>query len=151
MDASRWIVLLRWPLEIGSLGLAFVPLLNVSLVWGSLPAQVALYFGATIRPRRWWSRSQVWIMPVLALIVYGFMSKASGTWAWVFRVTNDLPVDAGIPLLLKPVFAMLAIHANYMLLRIARKPRESLNGWMLWGLLLLLLTPPIALALASRY
>jgi hypothetical protein len=150
MDSSHWIVLLRWPLEIVSLGLAFVPLLSVSLVWRSLPAQVAIYFGATVRSRRWWSRAQLWIMPVLALSVYGFMSRASGTWAWVFHGTKDLPAAAETPLLFKPVFALLAIHANQMLIRIARKPPEAPNGWMLWGLMLLLITPPVVLALSAR-
>jgi hypothetical protein len=150
MDLLRWIVLLRWPLEVVALGLAFVPALNVSLAWASLPAEVTIYFGPTIRSHRWWSRSQLWVMPVLALIVYGFMSRASGTWGWVFHGTKGLPPAAEIPLLLKPVFGLLAIHANYMLLRIAREPREALNGWMLTGLVVLLLAPPVILGLGVR-
>jgi hypothetical protein len=89
-------------------------------------------------------------MPVLALSVYGFMSRASGTWAWVFHGTKDLPAAAETPLLFKPVFALLAIHANQMLIRIARKPPEAPNGWMLWGLMLLLITPPVALGPLAR-
>ena len=150
MDLSRWIVLLRWPLEVVALGLAFVPALNVSLAWASLPAEVTICFGPSIRSHRWWSRSQVWVMPVLALVAYGFMSKASGTWAWVFQGAKGLPPAAEIPLLLKPVFALLAIHANYMMLRIARRPRESLNGWMLGGLIVLLMAPPVILGIAAR-
>jgi hypothetical protein len=63
---------------------------------------------------------------------------------------NDLPATAEIPLLLKQVFALQTIPVNQMLIRLALKQAETLNGWMLWGLMLLLFAPPVVISFAIR-
>lgn len=149
MDLLGLSVLLRWPLEIVSFGLALSPLLSVALAWASLPPSIPVHFGITGRPDRWRPRAQAWLLPVMALIVYGFMSQASGTWAWALQGRADLPAGAEIPLLIKPVIALLMACANAMLTRVARKQADALNGWLLWGLMILLLTPPFAISIAT--
>ena len=90
------------------------------------------------------------MLPIVALIVYGLMSQASGTWAWVLHGSTDLPAGAEIPLILKPVIGLLMLLANQMLMSVARKQSEALNGWLRCGLMLLLISPPFALSLAAR-
>ena len=150
MDLLGLIALLRWPLEIVAFGLALAPLLSVILAWASLPAQIPIRFTMSGQPDRWGSRAQAWILPVLALVVYAFMSHASGTWAWVLDPKTDLQAGAEIPLLLKPVIALLMAYANQMLIRLARKQTDALNGLLLWGLMILLIAPPFALSLATH-
>lgn len=143
------VVLLRWPLELLAFVLALSPLMSVLLALPSLPSRIPTHFGAYGRPDRFGSRAWVWILPVLALVVYGFMSEASGTWAWVFGTRLDFPAGAEFPLLLKSGIALLMIYANQMLIRVARKQDEAINGWLLVGLMLLLVASPIALSVAA--
>ena len=145
-----FILLLRGPLEIASFGLALAPLLSVSLAYGSLPRHIPVHFGINGRPDRMGSRNRAWILPLLVLAVYAFMSHASGTWAWAFHGRTELPSGGEIPLLLKPVIGCLMSYANEMLIRIARKEADALNGWMLWGLMILLVAPPFALSVLAH-
>ena len=78
------------------------------------------------------------------------MSQASGTLAWLLEGRTDLQPGAEIPLLLKPVIALLMAYANEMLIRVARKQTDALNGLLLWGLMILLVAPPFALSLATH-
>jgi Protein of unknown function (DUF1648) len=149
MDLSRWIFLLRWPLEIVSFGLALAPLLSVLVAWASLPAHIPVHFGSTGGTDCRGGRAQAWILPVMALVVYGFMSEASGTWAWALHGRTDLPAGAEILLILKPAIALLMVYANQMLILAARKQAEALNGWLLCGLMMLLIAPPFALSFAA--
>ena len=150
MDLMGLIVVLRWPLEIVAFGLALVPVLSLLLAWGSLPSQIPAHFGPTGHPDRWSSRSQLWILPVLALVVYGFMSEASGTWAWVLDGRMDLSAGAEIPLLFKPVVGLLIAYSSEMLIRIARKQGEVPNGWFMCGFMMLLLASPLALSVVAH-
>ncbi len=150
MDWARWIELLRYPFEIVSLGLAVAPALMVLQAWATLPKQIPVRFGATGRPDRWGSRARAWVLPLLALIVYGFMSRATGTWAWVLDSRAELPAGSELLMILKPSIALLMMNATGMLIRVARRDEESLNGWLLWGLMILLVTPPLALSMAVR-
>ncbi len=140
---------LRWPIEIISFGLALWPLLSVALVWSSLPTRIPVHFAAAGHADRWRPRAQAWILPLMALIVYGCMSQSSGTWAWAFYGEPGLPSGAEYPLLLKPVIALLMIYVNSMLIRQARRQSVLLNGWLLTGLMTLLLTPPLAISFVT--
>jgi hypothetical protein len=143
------VALLRWPLEIVAFALAFAPVLSVLIAWTSLPKQVPLHLGYSQRPDRWGSRARIWILPVLALVVYGFMSAASSTWAWAFFGRLDLPAGAEIPLLLKPVVGLLIVYANEAFIRVVRAQEEVPNGWLLSGVMVLLLASPLALSLVA--
>lgn len=148
MDIGFWIVLARGPLEIIAFGLAIIPAAMVSLAWRSLPRQVPVRFGITGRPDRWGGRGQAWILPVLALIVYALMSTVTGTWAWMMDSSARVPDGTEILLVIKPVIAYLMIRATGMLIRIARDDQESLSYWLLWGLMAILVAPPLALTVA---
>ena len=146
MDLTFWIAFARGPLEIISLGLAIFPAIMVMQAWGSLPRHIPVHFGITGRPDRWVGRGQAWILPLLALAVYAVMSSATGTWAWVLDNRTEMPSGSEILLLARPVIAFLMIRVTTLLVRIARKEEESLNSWMLWGLMALLVAPPVALS-----
>lgn len=150
MDLVRWIALLRYPLEIGSVLLAFAPALMVLQAWTTLPRQIPIRFSASGRPDRWGSRAQAWILPLFSLVVYGYLSRTTGTWAWIGDSNADVPAGAEILLILKPFFAFLMVHATGMLIRVARREEEALNGWLMAGLMILLVTPPLALSMAVR-
>ena len=150
MDLMGFILLLRGPLEITAFGLALAPMLSVAVAWGSLPRHIPVHFGVNGRPDRMGSRNRAWILPLLALAVYAFMSRATGTWAWAFEGRVDLPAGGEIPLLVKPVIGLLMAYSNEMLIRIARKEADALNGWMMWGLMILLVAPPCALSALAR-
>jgi hypothetical protein len=83
---------------------------------------------------------------MLALLVYGVMSQASGTWACLLQGRADLPDGAVIPLLLKPVFALLMVYVNAMSIRVARRQVDAPNSLLVWGLITLLVAPPLALS-----
>lgn len=142
--------LLRWPLEIVAFGLALAPLLSVLIAWTSLPSPVLVHFDPTRRRDRRSNRARLWILPVVALVVYGFMSEASGTWAWAFSGRLDLPAGAEIPLLLKPLMALLIAYANEMFIRVVRAEEELPNGWLMSGLTLIMLASPLALSVVTR-
>jgi len=144
------IALLRWPLEIVAFGLALAPFFSVLLAWTSLPRQVLVHFGPTRRSDRWGSRARIWVLPVVALVVYGFMSVASGTWVWAFSGRPELPAGAEIPLLLKPVMALLIAYANEMFIHVVREQEEVPNGWLMSGLTLLVLASPLALSVVTH-
>lgn len=146
MDLWRWLILLRGPLEIITFGLALYPLLSVALAWSSLPRQFPVHFGSAGQPDRWVGRARLWVLPVLALLVYSVMSQAAGTWAWLFHGRADLPDGAVIPLLLKPVFALLMAYVNEMSIRVARRQVDAPNSLLVWGLITLLVAPPLALS-----
>lgn len=150
MDLARWIELLRYPLEIGAFGLAIAPTLIVMQAWPFLPTRIPVGFGATGHPARWGRRALAWILPLLALIVYGYLSGATGTWAWVMDRTARIPDGSEMLLILKPGIALLMMNATEMLTRVARKKEESLNGWLLWGLMALMLAPPLALSFVAH-
>ena len=82
------------------------------------------------------------------MIVYALMSTATGTFAWIMNTNSELPYGTEVLLLLKPIIAFLMIRATAMLIRIARDKQESLSCWMLWGLMAILVAPPIALTMA---
>ena len=147
MDIGFWIVLARGPLEIIALGLALFPAVLVLLAWTSLPRQIPIRFAITGRPDRWGGRGQAWILPLAALIVYALMSTATGTWAWMMNTSSELPYGTEILLVIKPVIAFLMIRATAMLIRIAKDNRESLSCSMLWGLMAILVAPPLALTM----
>jgi hypothetical protein len=148
MDIGFWIVLARDPLEIIALGLAILPAAMVLLAWTSLPKRIPVRFSLTGQPDRWGGRGQAWILPLAALIVYALMSTATGTWTWMMDTSSALPYGTEVLLLLKPVIAFLMIRATAMLIRIARDKQESLSCAMLWGLMAILVAPPIALTMA---
>lgn len=150
MSLLGLVIWARWPLEILSFAFAISPILSAIFTWHSLPRRIPVLFGDGRGPARHGSRSQVWILPVLALVVYGFMSQASGTWAGLLHLDWDLPSGAVIPLLLKPVVGVIMAYSNEMLIRIAREQSEGVNGWLLWGLMLLLFAPPFALSMVAR-
>ena len=120
MDLMGLIAILRWPLEI----VAFAP-------------------------DRWGSRARVWILPALALVVYGFMNQVSGTWAWAFLGNMELPAGAEFPLLFKAVIGLLMAYSNAMLIRVFRSQEEAPSGWYLCGFTMLVLASPLALSVVA--
>lgn len=150
MDSARLIEVLRYPLEFIALGLAFAPALFVLQCWDSLPRQIPVRFTSAGRPDGWASRGWALGLPLIALIVYGVMSQATGTWAWVIDRRAEIPNGSEILIFLKPGFGFLIVSATGMLMRVARREEESLNGWLLWGLMTLLVTPPLVLSMVVR-
>jgi hypothetical protein len=145
MDLWRWLFLIRGPLEIVTFGLALSPLMSVSLSWSSLPKRFPVHFGVWGRPDRWVGRARLWVLPVLALLIYGVMNQASGTWEWLLYGRADLSDGAAVSLLLKPLLALLMVHANEMSIRVARSETDAPNSLLVWGLMMLLVAPPLAL------
>ncbi len=150
MDWARFTELLRYPLEIVSLGLALAPALIVLQSRVVLPRQVLAGYGAMGRSAPRGKGAYTWILSLIALIVYGFMSHATGTLAWVIDRSADVPAGAEILLLLKPLIGFLIIYATGTLVRSARKEEESVNGFLVWGLMSLMVAPPLALSMVVR-
>jgi hypothetical protein len=151
MDWANLISLLRYPLEILAAGLAVAPALIVWQARGYSPDPMPDPYGI-LRPssRRGGGRRRPWILPLLALIVYGAMSEATGTLAWVADRTATIPNGAEILLAFKPCVALLMVSVTLMVTHADRREDESLGGMLLVGLLILLVAPPLAMAVAMR-
>ena len=150
MDWVRLLELLRYPLETIAFVVALTPALMVLQSWTALPILIPTHFTAGGHPDRWGSRMRAWVLPLVAVMVYAVMCRATGTWAWVNDSKAGIPSGAEILLFLKPGFGLLMMQATAVLIRVAKGEAESLNGWLLWGLMLLLVTPPLALSMAVR-
>lgn len=150
MDLTFGIAFLRGPLEMISFGLALAPAFIVLQASGSVPPKVPLHFGGAGNPDRWISRRFAWIQPVLALIVYGVLSKSTGTWAWILNRNAETREGWLGLLLLKAGVGLLITYVSAMMMRIARREAEPLNGWLLWGLVILMLAPPLAVSLSAH-
>lgn len=150
MNPLSWVVEFRWPLEIASVVLAVVPLLIVLRAWDTLPEEIPAHFGITGKPDRWGGRWQIWILPVLALVMYGAFSFATGTWDLLLGRPHDLPRGMELLVLMKPLICLMLSYLMWATVRVARKEAEGLNLWIMFGLLALLLTPGIALAWLAK-
>jgi|GEM_PF-1076476 len=150
MDPHAWFAVLRLPIEIVAACLAVLPALLLLRAWGTLPGEVPVHFGATGRPDRWGGRWQTWILPAVALFIYGAFSGATGAWKWLLGRPGD-PAPGTEPLLLIRILVeLLLTYITWGTIRVARKEAEALDWRILWGLVLLTVAPAVLLPLLRR-
>ena len=150
MGIQSWIVALRWPLEIAALVFALAPLLILLRAWDTLPERIPAHFGITGRPDRWGGRWQAWIVPVISIFMYAVFSTISGTWNWLVGQPATLPIDIQPLIVLKPGIGLLMSYTTWMTVRVARKEADSLNVFVLFGLIALIMAPVLLLAATAH-
>lgn len=141
MDLRGWVAVLRLPIEITAAGLAVMPSLLLLRAWSSLPDEIPVHFGFSGYPDNWGSRYQAWIVPGVALIIYGAFSHASGTWGWMLGRQPEVPHGVEPLLMMRLPIDLLMTYITWGSIRVARKEAEALNATILWGLVLLMLAP----------
>lgn len=153
MIPLSWIPALRRPLEIIALVAAILPLLIVLRAWDTLPEQIPAHFGITGRPDRWGGRWQAWLLPVVSLAVYVFLSVMSGTWGWLMGHGSPSMRGEALALLLwiKLMEGLVFTYIVSMTVRIARQEAERLNGWVIGALIILTGAPPALLAILKSH
>jgi len=143
MELQSLISDLRWPLEILALAFAVAPLLILLWAYDSLPERIPMHFGITGRADRWDSKSQAWIIPLIAILMYAGLSVITGTWPFLQGLSVPVP-DSLQPLVaMKPGILMLFTYVIRMMVRIARGQAERLHPLALYGLLLFSLAPAL--------
>ena len=150
MSPSSWFDLLRLPLELVALIAAFAPFLIVIQSWGSLPELVPTHFGISGRPDRWGRRWQIWILPVLAPVMYTVFSVTTHTLPWS-GLDSHLPeslLRAMVPL--KALICLELSYVSWMTVRVARKQAERLNSFLLLGMILLSIAPVLFAVLTEH-
>jgi hypothetical protein len=150
MDLHGWIAALRLPIEIVAACLAILPALLLLRAWSSLPDEVPAHFGFSGRPDRWGGRWQVWVIPVVALVIYGAFSTSSGTWGWLLGRQSELPRGMEPLLLMRLPIDLLMTYITWGTIRVALKEAEGLSTPVLLGLLLLTVAPVLLLAVAKH-
>ena len=141
MDLHDWVAVSRLPIEIVAACLAVMPSLLLLRAWNSLPDEIPVHFGFSGRPDRWGGRWQAWIVPCVALAIYGAFSTAGGTWGWMLGRRSELPRGIEPLLLIRMFVDLLMTYITWGSIRVARKEAEGLNLVVLLGLLLLTLAP----------
>ena len=153
MDPLSSIVAWRWLLEIIAGVACLLPLLIILRAWDTLPDEIPTHFGITGRPDRWGGRWQAWLLPVVSLAVYVFLSVISGMWGWLMgRATPSMPGEAlALLLWIKLMEGLVFSYIVSMTVRIARQEAERLNGWMMGALIVLTGAPPALLAILKGH
>ena len=153
MNPLSWIVAWRGLLEIIAGVAGILPLLIVLRAWDTLPEQIPTHFGISGRPDRWGGRWQAWLLPVVSLAVYVFLSVMSGMWGWLMGRAS-LSMQGEAPALLLWIKLMEGLVFSYIVLmtvRIARQEAERLNGWVMGALIVLTGAPPALLAILKGH
>jgi hypothetical protein len=145
MDLHSWIAVLRLPIEIVAACLAVLPALLLLRAWSSLPEEIPAHFGISGRPDRWGGRWQAWIVPLVALVIYGAFSTATGAWNWLLGRQTELPHGIEPMLLMRVPIELLMTYITWGTIRVARKEAEGLSTPVLCGLILITIAPAIAL------
>lgn len=143
MDLHGWVAVLRLPIEISAVCLAVMPSLLLLRAWSSLPDEVPVHFGMSGHPERLGPRWQAWIIPLVALIVYGAFSQASGAWHWMLGGQTELPSALDAVVLMRLPTGLLMSYITWGTIHVARKEAETLNPQILWILISLILGPVI--------
>jgi hypothetical protein len=150
MDLHAWFVVLRLPIEIVAACLAVLPALLLLRAWNSLPDEIPVHFGFSGRPHNSASRYQAWIIPCVALVIYGAFSTAGGTWGWMLGGRTEVPRGLEPLLLIRMFVDLLMSYITWGSIRVARKEAEGQNTPVLFGLLLLSVAPGVLLAIAKH-
>jgi hypothetical protein len=145
MDLHAWVAVLRLPIEIVAACVAVLPALLLLRAWSSLPDEIPVHFGFSGRPDRWGGRWQAWIVAIVALVIYGAFSVATGAWNWLLGRQAELPRGIEPLLLMRVPIELLMTYTTWGTIRVARKEAEGLDWRILFGLLLLTIAPAIAL------
>ncbi|MDR3719632.1 MAG: DUF1648 domain-containing protein [Bryobacteraceae bacterium] len=145
MDLHGWVTVSRLPIEIAAACLAVLPALLLLRAWGSLPDEIPAHFGLNGRPDRWGGRWQAWIVPLVAVVIYGAFSHASGAWGWLLGKQAEVPHGMEPLLLMRLPIDLLMTYITWGTIRVACKEADGLSAAILWGLLLLTVAPAIAL------
>jgi hypothetical protein len=145
MDLHAWIAVLRLPIEIVAACLAVLPALLLLRAWSSLPEEMPVHFGISGRPDRWGGRWQAWVVPLVALVIYGAFSVATGAWNWLLGRQTELPHGIEPLLLMRAPIELLLTYITWGTIRVARKEAEGLSMPVMWGLILITIAPAIAL------
>ena len=145
MDFRGWVTVFRLPIEIAAACLAVLPALLLLRAWGSLPDEIPVHFGLTGRPDRWGGRWQAWVVPLVALIIYGAFSTACGSWNWLLGKPSELPRGIEPMLLMRVPLELLLTYITWGTIRVACKEAGKLSTPVLLGLLLLTVAPALAL------
>lgn len=141
MDLHGWLVVFRLPIEIIAPCLAVLPSLLLLRAWSSLPDEIPVHFGISGRPDRWGRRWQAWIVPCVALVIYGAFSSASGSWDWLLGRPSELPHGIEPLLLMRLPIGLLMTYVTWGTIRVARKETAGLSSVAMFGLILLTVTP----------
>jgi hypothetical protein len=141
MDLHAWVAVLRLPIEIVAACVAVLPALLLLRAWSSLPDEIPVHFGFSGRPDRWGGRWQAWVIPLVALVIYGAFSTATGTWGWLLGRRPELPRGIEPLLLIRMFVDLLMTYITWGSIRVAHKEAEGLDWRILCGLLLLTVAP----------
>jgi hypothetical protein len=150
MDLHSCIAVLRLPIEIVAACLAVLPALLLLRAWSSLPEEIPVHFGITGRPDRWGGRWQAWVVPLVALVIYGAFSIACGAWGWLLGRQSELPRGIEPLLLMRVPIELLMTYITWGTIRVALKEAEGLDWRLLFALLLLTIAPAVALPFAHH-
>jgi hypothetical protein len=131
MDLPGWIAAQRLPIEIAAACFAVLPALLLLRVWNSLPDRIPVHFGFDGRPDRWGRRRQAWIVPCLALAIYGVLSYLGGAWAWLMDNQPGVPHGKEPMLLMRLPIGLVMAYATWSSLRVALKKAETFNSRIL--------------------
>jgi hypothetical protein len=121
-------MLFDWIIELGAVVLTAWGLIMVWQSYPDLPDQVPIHFNLTGRPDQWGSRSLIWLLPVLGVVLYASLSALS----W-----SDLPTEAGrlvAVLKLETAALFLAIEESQVRIAKAGTGRLSRLFWILLAL-----------------
>jgi hypothetical protein len=143
MDLHDWVGVLRLPIEIVAACLAVMPSLLLLRAWSSLPDEVPVQFGIGGRPERSGARWQAWLIPLVALTVYGTFTQGTGAWNWMLGGQTKLPSAMNLMLLMRLPIGLLMTYITWGTIHVAHKEAEALNPPVLWVLILLILGPVI--------
>lgn len=138
MDLHGWVAVLRLPIEIFAVGLAVMPSLLLLRAWSSLPEQMPVHFGSNGRPDRWGSGAQIWLIPFIALFIYGSFSHFGGAWKLILDSQAEMPRSVEPLLLLRLPIDLLMTYITWGTIRVARKQAQGLNTLVQVGLVLLI-------------
>ena len=150
MAPHGWVEILRLPIEVVAASLAIMPALLLLRAWSSLPEEIPVHFGLSGQPDRWGGRWQAWLIPLVALVIYGTFSQATGAWKWMLGSQTELPQIMQPMLLMRLPIGLLMTYITWGTNHVARKEAEALNAAVVWGLILLTLAPPVALAFTQH-
>src|ERR1700722_14046866 len=83
-----------WILEALAALLVLAIFANVAIHWEQLPDRVPSHYDASGHPNAWGIKSGIWVLPILALALYAFLTVLSGFAA---RFNMPLAVDRTDP------------------------------------------------------
>jgi uncharacterized membrane protein len=102
-----------WILEALAALLVLAIFANVAIHWEQLPDRVPSHYDASGHPNAWGIKSGIWVLPILALALYAFLTVLSGFAA---RFNMPLAVDRTDPEALRLLRRLVIVLKTVMLI-----------------------------------